>query len=613
MIVKMNKVSLVLLDKYRDESLKQLRRLGVLHLDALKGNGEKFEHLSSLRDKLSSALVYVPAVSGIEQQAFKGIIDSLEKADAILEKVAEKQAASERILAIVREVEKIGPLGDFDPSLLKTLEEKNLRVTVFKAKKTDEALFTGENMFRVAVTKNNQFFAVVGNVPENLKPVETIDFPEKSLTELNKEKAALGAVINKLNKELEEMSSMKMSVSEGLKIINQDLVYENVRSGINKEEDLSYLSGFCPAENLDKLKAKAAEEGWGLLIEEPTEEDEVPTELKVGKFTSMLSPVLDFLGILPGYREYDISFFFLCFFSIFTAMLIGDAGYGLIFLAVTAIVMIAFGSKKKPIPKAVFLLLLLSVTTIAWGIVTGTWFASQSIMEIGPIAALKLDVFKGSDEEQIAVVMGISFFLGIVQLLIGVVQNFKKNFPKKNSFAQIGWFAVLIAVYYLVLVLVVRRAGLDTYPKQMIYLLLGGVAVIFLFGGQEEGQSFIKGIINSLTNFLQLFLDVVGTFSDIMSYVRLFAVGLASVKIAETFNQLGAGMSGSWMIVFGILIIIIGHTLNIVLGLMAILVHAVRLNILEYSGKVGVEWSGFKYDPFKVSVDESQSYKGEFI
>jgi V/A-type H+-transporting ATPase subunit I len=247
----------------------------------------------------------------------------------------------------------------------------------------------------------------------------------------------------------------------------------------------------------------------------------------------------------------------------------------------------------------------LSITTIAYGIITGTWFASQTILQLGPLESLKLDVFKGTDQEQIAVVMGISFFLGIVQLLIGVVQNFRKNFPQKRSFAQIGWFAVLIAIYYLVLTLVVRRAGLETYPEGMLYLLLAGVIVIFIFGGQEEGKSFIKGIMNSFANFLQLFLDVVGTFSDIMSYVRLFAVGLASVKIAETFNQLGAQMSEGWLIIFGVLIVIIGHTMNIVLGLMAILVHAVRLNILEYSGKVGVEWSGFKYEPFRAEVEEN--------
>ncbi|MDC7227162.1 MAG: hypothetical protein PQJ61_10415 [Spirochaetales bacterium] len=598
-IVKMKKVSLVLYDKYREESLNQLRDIGVVHLEPLEGCGEQYEKLFADIERLKNAAGLLQPDKKAVMAEYEGVESANERAEEILSASDEIKTKTDRYNSLSKEIERIAPLGNFEPELVANLQDKDFPVTVFSINKADAEVFKNTGAFLVSETKSRMYYACVADIPEGTENFEIFQMPEASLESMNREQQEITESISNLEVKMSELSVYKTMLLTAADEISGELEFEIVRSGINVDEKLSYLNGYCPVPVLENLKKAASENGWGLMISDPAEEDAVPTQLKLGKVASLLTPVTDFLGILPGYREYDISFFFLCFFSVFTAMLIGDAGYGTLFLALTVIGMLSFGVKRKGIPKAFFLLLILSVTTIIYGAISGTWFASKSIMEISFFQSLKLDVFNGTDEQQIALVMGISFFLGIVQLLIGVVQNFRKNFPKLSSFAQIGWFAVLVAIYYLVLTLVVRREGLDTYPSEMLYVLLGGVLIIFLFGAQEEGKSFIKGIIASLSNFLQLFLDVVGTFSDIMSYVRLFAVGLASVKIAETFNQLGAGMSDGPIIIFGIIIVILGHSINIVLGLMAILVHAVRLNILEYSGKVGVEWSGFKYEPFK--------------
>ncbi len=602
-IVKMKKVSLVLFDKYREESLEKLREIGVVHLEQLEGRGEHYERLHSTAEQLKNAGVLLSPDKEILQSEYRGVEDAVEKAKEVLSVIEQKKNLTDKVNGCLKEIERLEPIGDFEPETAGTLAEKNLGLTLFSVNKTDAVLFSGKGAFNVGGTKSKIFFAVIGEVPEELKDFDKFDLPEKSISTLRKEMSEAEEGIAESEEKIRNMSAYRTAIQKAVEDVESDIDFETVRSGINITEELSYLRGYCPEPATGKLQKEASANGWGLVTEDPSEDDEVPTQLKLGKFASLLEPVTNFLGILPGYREYDISFFFLCFFSIFTAMLIGDAGYGSLFLIITIAGMIAYRAKKGNVPWIFFLPLLLSVTTIIYGAISGTWFASKSIMEISFFDSLKLDAFRVDSDAQISLVMGISFFLGIIQLLIGVVQNFKKNFPKLSSFAQIGWFAVLVAIYYLVLTLVVKREGLETYPQEMLYVLLGGVVIIFLFGAQEEGRSFIRGIISSLTNFLQLFLDVVGTFSDIMSYVRLFAVGLASVKIAETFNQLGAQMSDGPIIIFGIVIVILGHTINIVLGLMAILVHAVRLNILEYSGKVGVEWSGFKYEPFKINKE----------
>ncbi len=595
----MKKVSLVLFDKYRAESLTKLRDIGVVHLENLEGAGDEYEKIYYRLELLNDSLIHISSVKTEPQDEYCGIEDALQKAEAVLKDVDELKSISDKKTALLKELERIQPLGDFDPAEVAKLTAGGVETSIFDINRVDEKIFSDTDAFRVGETKSRVFYAVFGELPEALSGFDKMTLPEKSISDLSSELAELDKKAETLLGDLQAKSSYRKLLLKAVHETESELRFEEVRSGIGVDQKLSYLRGFCPEPAVDNLKSAAAENGWGLMLEDPAEEDEVPTQLKLGKFASLLTPITDFLGILPGYREYDISFFFLCFFSVFTAMLIGDGGYGMLFLVITIAGMIGFGAKTGKIPKIFFLLLLLSVSTIIYGAVSGTWFASKSIMSIPFFDNLKLDAFKVDESAQIALVMGISFFLGIVQLLIGVVQNFRKNFPALSSFAQIGWFAVLVAIYYLVLTLVVKRAGLETYPKQMLYILLGGVAVIFVFGSQEQGKSFIKGIISSFANFLNLFLNVVGTFSDIMSYVRLFAVGLASVKIAETFNQLGAQMSHGPIIIFGIIIVLLGHTINIVLGLMAILVHAVRLNILEYSGKVGVEWSGFKYEPFE--------------
>jgi V/A-type H+-transporting ATPase subunit I len=90
-----------------------------------------------------------------------------------------------------------------------------------------------------------------------------------------------------------------------------------------------------------------------------------------------------------------------------------------------------------------------------------------------------------------------------------------------------------------------------------------------------------------------------------MSYIRLFAVGMASVAIAQSFNSMAGGMLSGFAMVGGILVLVIGHSLNIVMGLLSVVVHGVRLNLLEFSGQLGMEWTGIAYEPFTQTVEEN--------
>jgi V/A-type H+-transporting ATPase subunit I len=166
------------------------------------------------------------------------------------------------------------------------------------------------------------------------------------------------------------------------------------------------------------------------------------------------------------------------------------------------------------------------------------------------------------------------------------------------AIAQLGWFSLVLGLYYLVLNLVLSA---DRYPmpRYSIYMIAAGIAMIIFFSKQEG--KFFKGLLKGVGGLITTFIDSIGSFSDIISYIRLFAVGLATVEIAKSFNSMAAGMGdGVIGIVGGAIILIFGHGLNLAMGALSVIVHGVRLNMLEFSGHLGMEWTGVPYTPFTI-------------
>ena len=132
----------------------------------------------------------------------------------------------------------------------------------------------------------------------------------------------------------------------------------------------------------------------------------------------------------------------------------------------------------------------------------------------------------------------------------------------------------------------------------MACVVIAGFLLVVCFGGMAPDKSFAQGLKAGLGNAFTVFLNTISAFGNIMSYIRLFAVGMASLAIAQSFNNMAFGFKGP-LVVAAILILLIGHGLNIVMGLLSVVVHGVRLNLLEFSGQLGMEWAGIAYDPFK--------------
>ena len=190
------------------------------------------------------------------------------------------------------------------------------------------------------------------------------------------------------------------------------------------EEEIAYLKGYAPADSVEALKGAAEKNGWGIMFEDPGEEEHVPTLVKNPKWIRIIQPVFDLIGTVPGYREYDISFFFLIFFCVFFAMIIGDAGYGGILFIGALIGIIKGASSKKGVSSATALLAVLSLTTIGWGAITGTWFGSEYIVDNTFLSRLVIDRVATFNPRSSETVKFICFIIGTVQIAIAHMWNF---------------------------------------------------------------------------------------------------------------------------------------------------------------------------------------------
>ncbi|MDA3809924.1 MAG: V-type ATP synthase subunit I [Spirochaetaceae bacterium] len=598
----MKKVYLVTLDSVKEKTLIKLRKAGVVHLEKSYGNSENLEKLLAEKNELEYILGILESDKGIIQEKLKDYeIHNLKS--KILELGKKKTDLEDEKDSLQKEISRISIWDEFDPADIEILKSKGIDIRLFNLSK-EELNKIPDHFDKVTIRQSKAVTLVAiisfdGVFPED---VEEFTLPEYGLVELRDNlKINEENYIQTLSK-LKEFSAYKHVIEDAYDKLNQHIEFEKYKAGMGLDETLAYLKGYIPVDKQETLKELAEKEQFALSLTDPEEGDQVPTEVKNNKLVSIIQPVFDMLGTIPSYEEYDISGWFLLFFSIFYAMIIGDGGYGLIFFSLAVIINL----KTKKISPIVGLLYLISTTTIIWGAVTGTWFGSVTIASIPFLKGLiipqiagfpeilgRSDITAATTQELIKTVC---FILGTIHLSIAHIKNFFKKLPRLASITQLGWLSMVLGLYFLVMQLVL---GIGPVPEFAMYMIYGGLGSVFIFGQQEKGVNFFKGILKGLGGFITTFLDAIGAFSDIISYIRLFAVGLASVAIAASFNAMAEPLMHGPAIIGAVVILLLGHTLNLAMGLLSVIVHGVRLNMLEFSGHLGMEWAGIKYEPFK--------------
>jgi V/A-type H+-transporting ATPase subunit I len=362
------------------------------------------------------------------------------------------------------------------------------------------------------------------------------------------------------------------------------------------QNKVSYLRGYLPNDAIAAFKTVANKEKWGYSITDPSNIEDVPVYIKNPKWISIINPVMKFIDIVPGYKEVDVSIYFLFAFALFFAMLVGDAGYGLIFLLTTLVL----GKKLSPQMRTLFTVL--SGSTIVWGVLSGTYFGAEQIAQLPFLKDLVIPNIASFGFDNINFMMYLSFLIGAIHLTIAHSVRVVQFINSIKALSEIGWILLVWGLFFVVDQLVLGNPAPSWYL--WLFIIGGGLVVLF----SKESSNFLKSMGSSIAN---LPLSLISGFSDVVSYVRLFAVGMATAAVAASFNAMAlpngiAGM-GVLDLFLAAIALLLGHTLNIALALMAVMVHGIRLNMLEFSGHLGVQFSGEAYNPFKLNLKNNDS------
>lgn len=647
MIAPMKKVSLVILDREKESALKALRKAGLVHLEPVEGKGEKLAALKNDYAKLQSAAGYLGEIKLPKKTSFPQLSqeEAVKKAQLAIDLTERKKSLLEKIAASATEIDRLSVWGTVNPADFDYLSQKGVYLKMYEVP-NDKYRLIGEDVKALLVnsSKSGKRFLVLMDSPDAERPAGLppeayeVVMPEKSTEEIAADIKAFEAETVQIEKDLAANAVYIKAIQAAQTSLEKDIEFENVYSGMEKEAEennttLSWLTGYIPVDSLEALKSEAAKNHWALAIDDPAEEDNVPTKLKNNKLVSLIYPLTDFLDVTPGYHEYDISSWFLLFFCVFFAMIFADTGYGAI-IALAGLLLLAKAKKgKKSLP---VLVTLLGLCTAAWGVLTCSWFGIPAeklppvlvqissrlfsqpklvLLGMAPEAAKSL-----ADKNQ----QVFCFILALIQLSVAHITCTIAHRKSLKCLGDFGSLLQLWGTFYVVLSMVVADGvnyvfplmdngqpvnvfgwmAPSYFPTACLGLLGFGFMLNFIFSNYEGSVG--KSILESLKNIISVFLGIVNVFSDIVSYIRLWAVALAGAAISGTVNAMAGPMFGKLaMMVFGVILLVFGHGLNMILNLLSVIVHGVRLNTLEFSQHLGMAWSGTKYRPFAESESAS--------
>ena len=577
MIVRMKKITLITQSKDIDSVLESVRRLGLLHVE--HENAPSGGNIAALKEKLNRVSEAIAVLPDIKNQAAAD-----NKEDSLIDEITalldEKETLIEELQILERDMETWEEWGNFNPSLIESLKSKNIwvrlcKVSVQEMKNVPETVVL-EKIFQ----KGNIFYCAIISRKEIGLPFETLALPKMGMEEMLLEEKKYEKRFIEIEKRFLEIAAYKNALRDHENNLSSLIEFSEVREGSGRFEKLSYIKGYLPADQIGIIEAVASKEKWGIVTSDPGGNDIPPTLIKNSKLVKIIKPMFDIIGTIPGYREVDISPHFLIFFSIFFGMLIGDVGYGLTYFLIALIAQKKFKAIKN---KSIFFLTyMLASFAITWGLLTGVFF--------GPHPWIKPLMPYFTDNTN---VQAFCFLIGVVQLSVAHIWKFLRKWPSLKALSDIGWICVLWSAYFLAKSLILNFE----FPGFMKWIFIAGSGLIILF--TNPVKNVFAGIGTGLGDFL---LKLVNSFADIVSYIRLFAVGLAGVAIADAFNQIAANIGAASILngFLSVFVLFAGHTLNLGLGILSILVHGVRLNVLEFSGHMDMEWSGTEYSPFKI-------------
>ena len=612
MITKMKKLALLVYHKEYAAFLEKLREVGVVHIQERESGAVENPEMEQ---KLSVAARFARIVKRLEAcapeslepagnpSAAAAIMDNVETLVADIEQHRTLQQVLDKDIATLQ------PWGDFDYSNVERLREAGYELNFFvtSAKSYMSEWESEYNAIPVAEKQSRKYFVTI--TPQGTAidiDAEPAKLPTASLAALESELEAVNARIDEFENELAKVAQSGLNtIKAAQELQKRDIEFTKVMLGGEKVsgDKLVLLEGWVPEESVDSLKAMLDGSGAFYELRAARRGDKVPVKLRNNAFTRMYEVLTKMYG-MPSGTDFDPTPIVAPFFSLFFAFCMGDAGYGLL------LILLGFILKKKlnnSLAGMMNLVITLGVFTTVLGALLGTFFG-MSLLEFTGIPQSIRDFIIAGDVELMGATydkqMILALGIGVVHISIAMTVkaiNSTVFYGFKESLSAWGWWLVVVGG-----VIVGALTFLSVIPAEIskwAFIAVGGLGALGIYVLNNLRRNVFANIGAGLWDTYNMASGLLG---DILSYIRLFALGLAGGMLGATFNSLammvvegqeGVGAVLGW-IGFG-LIILIGHTLNIAMSCLSAFVHPLRLTFVEYFKNAGYDGKGEEYKPFK--------------
>lgn len=596
----MKKLTFLVYHKEYDAFLKSIRDLGVVHIaERAQGGAEN----TSLQDSIRlsgrySAAIKLMQTQGVQAEKHAGDAHRGEEALKNIETLLQdRQQLAHRLQAVEKEVSALEAWGNFNPADIRRLHDAGYQVNFFicAEKQFDPSWIEQYNATEINRIGSKIYFVTVTPVDQLVElDVEAVKLPEQSLNILQAQAEGLHEEEEKLTARLKQMAETVIpDLQAAQHVIHSQIEFSKVVLNTNALADnkLMMLEGWAPTQRIEEIKQFLSTQEAYYEIADPTPEDNVPILLDNKGFFRLFEPIMR-LYMLPKYNELDLTPFFAPFFMLFFGLCLGDSGYGLFMvLAVTIYRMVAkqlSGSMKSILT----LVQLLGASTMVCGLLTGTCFGFN-LYDIQLPFFQRMKETISLDNQQM---FNLSLILGGVQIIFGMILkaiNQTIQFGVKYAVATIGWILILVSTAIAFAFPVVMPMGGTVHAV----ILIVGALMAYLYN--SPGKNVFVNVGLGLWDSYNMATGLLG---DVLSYVRLFALGLSGGILASVFNSLAVGMSPDNVIagpIVMVLIFVIGHAINIFMNVLGAMVHPMRLTFVEFFKNSGYEGGGKEYKPFK--------------
>ena len=599
MITPMTRYSFLIYHKEYEVFLQNLQDIGVLHIAEKAEEYDEQTQKDLERIKELNNVLRVLSKRGKEEKP----ADDNAKAQDIVADIKNMQEETDNIeqtlVTLKKDIDKARPWGDFTDEMKQKLKELGLtpRFFVINEKYFDSDWENQYYLERINTVSGHLYFVIFQEGDQEVDvSAEEVQLPAESFSELDRKYDEKEKRIQEINKTIDEyaVKYQELLREERSRLQEQsDFNQAKNHTEAQAEEKVMLLEGWVPVTKEEELKNFLEKENVVYVRSEVKEDDpsRVPILLRNNKFAKVFEPLQKMID-LPNYYEIDLTPFFAPFFALFFGFCLGDVGYGIVILAAVTIYK---HTKAKPGMKLYLTMAqYLGAATVIMGLIGGTVFGI-SLTDIDWASDVK-NIVLSRDQ-----LFNASLGLGILQILFGMLLKAYRLWKFKGFQYSLSTFGWVLALISLIVYMGGDKLGWFSANEAQIYfngaLILSGV-LIFFFSDPKVNifMRIGKGVWDTYNT-------VTGVFGDVLSYIRLFAIGISTAILGFVINEIALTFGNIPYVgpVVFVLILVFGHLGNLLISSLSAFVHPMRLTFVEFYNNAGFTGGGKKYKPFTKS------------